>query len=562
MQRPTLLRIMLASLMASSILIGCDPPIYHNDKTLVEGTAISVNSYEPIANAVVQIGKVQTETDDEGHFSLKVKDPEKFTIQVSKDGFVDYNRPLSGSSTGTNQYDNRHRSRKHHQNRHHGQSTEKKMSVEAFLMPVDVVVEIDPSNPAGNTIADSKGAKVTLPPLSGIGEPLIVEMASFHVSTEDINAAPGDFTAIDSVANETDLVSQGMLSVVFKGKNSGEIYDLQGLGQFEIEIPATGNPNEAPDSIPLWYYDASTGKWMEEGSAQKDGDVYRGTVTHFTVWNTDIAKVVNCSVTGTIEDPNPVAGEIYRIKLIGPGFLRTFSQQDFDFTMIRIPLSTDIRVEVTKVSTGEVWSKEATTPATNGETLDLGVFPDPDYVPNVYGLRVVRDIAQPTVTLSWSEPSHADFTGVEITYTPTGGSPSAPIILPVGTTSQTISGLTYGTLYTFTVRAMYTGDRYASGLNRSLKIYGVSDMLILTLDNFSEVGTINVTVNGTTENIFSGELEIPFGASVTLEAVIDDPYAVFKQWSGDLDPAQILMNPVTFTMDTDKSIELVIEYPY
>jgi hypothetical protein len=43
----------------------------------------------------------------------------------------------------------------------------------------------------------------------------------------------------------------------------------------------------APATIPLWYFDETTGLWKEEGSANKVGNQYIGEVAHFSYWNCD-----------------------------------------------------------------------------------------------------------------------------------------------------------------------------------------------------------------------------------------------------------------------------------
>lgn len=43
----------------------------------------------------------------------------------------------------------------------------------------------------------------------------------------------------------------------------------------------------APATIPLWYFDEESGVWKEEGSAQRNGDGYIGTVENFTGRNCD-----------------------------------------------------------------------------------------------------------------------------------------------------------------------------------------------------------------------------------------------------------------------------------
>lgn len=526
MNRCFVLTLVFLGILLSGFLFGCRPP------QTVHGKVASVYSYEAIANATVQIGNKKVTTGSDGSFSITVENcMQDKIIEISKAGFVGFSKPLS-DYTGD------------------------KIYIDAFMMPVDKVVEIDPAKPGGNVISDSKGAKVTLPALSGIAEPLIVEMASFNVSTEDINAVPGNMTAIDAHGKTTSLISQGMLSVTVTGKNSGKKFDLKGYGNYIIEIPVTGNIASAPHTISLWYYDNTTGKWKEEGSAVKDGNVYRGAVTHFTVWNTDMACTENCTISGRIADPAPVSEEVYEIKLIANGIIKIFTQQDSTFSFLRLPLSTNMTVEVKKTSTQEVWSKDFTTPSTDGATLDIGVFPGPGYLPNVHSLKVIREIGAPSVTLSWERPLGAEFIGVRISYVPLGGGmPASPVTLSADTLSQQFTNLTPGALYVFTVNALYTGDRSSQGLSRSVFIYSAGEHL-LTITDYINKGDVFVTVDGN-RMLYTSPMIIPDGLSVQLEAV---PFSgrIFLEWTGDINETS---NPVTFVMDSDKTISPQLSLP-
>ncbi len=44
-----------------------------------------------------------------------------------------------------------------------------------------------------------------------------------------------------------------------------------------------------PASIPLWYFNDSTGQWAQQGTAIDQGGIYTGTVSHFSYWNADIS---------------------------------------------------------------------------------------------------------------------------------------------------------------------------------------------------------------------------------------------------------------------------------
>jgi hypothetical protein len=78
--------------------------------------------------------------------------------------------------------------------------------------------------------------------------------------------------------------------------------------------------DSAEDTMPLWFYDESDGQWHEEGTLTLDGSVYRGTVTHFSIFNSDVGmnrsyvngRVMDC-VTNT-----PIEGAKVTIRGISP----------------------------------------------------------------------------------------------------------------------------------------------------------------------------------------------------------------------------------------------------
>lgn len=59
-----------------------------------------------------------------------------------------------------------------------------------------------------------------------------------------------------------------------------------------LRIPAVSRGGSSlPGSVPLFYYDEATGRWVEQGSATLAGTAaspyYEGQVSHFSVWNAD-----------------------------------------------------------------------------------------------------------------------------------------------------------------------------------------------------------------------------------------------------------------------------------
>ena len=98
---------------------------------------------------------------------------------------------------------------------------------------------------------------------------------------------PGDLRGIDSTGNETAIQSFGMMVVELEGSAGEKLQIAPGKkANLTWAIPASLQAI-APASIPLWYFNDSTGKWIEQGTATRQGTSYVGQVGHFSYWNCD-----------------------------------------------------------------------------------------------------------------------------------------------------------------------------------------------------------------------------------------------------------------------------------
>ncbi len=97
----------------------------------------------------------------------------------------------------------------------------------------------------------------------------------------------GDLMADRTDGSETMLISYGMTNVEMTG-NQGEKLQLKEgcLSKLEFPIPV-GMENDIPETMPLWSFDETTGKWKEEGTATLVGDKYIGMVEHYSWVNLD-----------------------------------------------------------------------------------------------------------------------------------------------------------------------------------------------------------------------------------------------------------------------------------
>ena len=118
----------------------------------------------------------------------------------------------------------------------------------------------------------------------------------------------GDLAGIREDGSESLLVSYGMTEAIFTD-NKGNPLQLKSGEPAEVTFPIPeGMDNNPPETIPLWHFDEDKGIWIEDGYATLQGNVYVGTVTHFSWVNLDDpkkrvtlkGKVIDCN-----DDPVP-----------------------------------------------------------------------------------------------------------------------------------------------------------------------------------------------------------------------------------------------------------------
>lgn len=126
---------------------------------------------------------------------------------------------------------------------------------------------------------------------------------------------PGsDMSAVRTDGTNVSLVSYGMTAVNLTDE-AGEPLQLADGTPATLTFPIPEGMEENPrETIPLWSFNESTGKWVEEGVAQLENGVYVGTVTHFSWVNLDWPEEqATVSVTVKNEDGTPIAQQ--RVKV-------------------------------------------------------------------------------------------------------------------------------------------------------------------------------------------------------------------------------------------------------
>ena len=134
-------------------------------------------------------------------------------------------------------------------------------------------------------------------------------------STNLYNYMPGDLRGIGTNGLETALQSFGLADVELRDGSGNLLQIASGqTATLTYAIPDTLQA-AAPATVPLWYFNDSSGRWIQQGSATRVGNSYVGKVSHFTWW-TCAAPVSTVNFTVHLKDQygNPLAYTYYLFK--------------------------------------------------------------------------------------------------------------------------------------------------------------------------------------------------------------------------------------------------------
>ncbi|WP_344763905.1 hypothetical protein [Actimicrobium antarcticum] len=198
-----------------------------------------------------------------------------------------------------------------------------------------------------------------------------VKIAAINPATNPANM-PGDYTT----STGANIESFGALSVQLRDA-AGKALNLASGQSATIRIPLASRSGLPPPTVPLFYFNETTGLWVEEGVATLAGvapnQYYEGSVKHFSTWNADKALdsifVNGCvsSADGKSLDAVPVISS--GIDYSGIASTRTNPEGKFRVAMRRNSQAT-IGAAYTRVSNG-VLAGPSTTDITLPECLKL-----------------------------------------------------------------------------------------------------------------------------------------------------------------------------------------------
>jgi carboxypeptidase family protein len=257
-------------------------------KTTVTGIVLD-ESNAPLNGVTVTAYGQSTSTDQHGVFVLKNinADKNRCVLQFSKSGFFKRSHGLIASANTVNY-------------------------VRIILLSNAATQNF--SSSAGGTISLPDGSSAAFQPNSfvstnGSAYTGTVNLIVKHLSPDDTNFGfmipGGDLLGTDLNNKDVALYTYGMLGVELTGSSGESLQLASGTSATLTFAIAVSQLTNAPASIPLWYFDETTSLWKEEGSANKIGNNYVGTVNHFSWWNCDIGtesplikgKVIDCNGT-------------------------------------------------------------------------------------------------------------------------------------------------------------------------------------------------------------------------------------------------------------------------
>jgi hypothetical protein len=306
---------------------------------VINGVVLSSDNATPIANATVTVGALSTKTAADGSFTLdQVPAAERAVVKLEANGFADGFTAVAVTADQT-------------------------ARASARLVRAAASINIDPTV-ASNITTSGSNASVALTANS------LVNAATGAAATGTVTASvtpidpaadpqsmPGDYTTNNTVSgtiNPERIESFGAIQLSLKDA-SGAKLNLKAGSTATIRIPLSSRSTNPPASIPLFYLDEATGRWVQEGSATLTGTApnryYEGTVTHFSFWNADVIQDT-IYVTGCVKDAAglpPTAAVVTSMGIDYSGSADAATKVDGSF-----------RVAIRKASRAKVFAESST----------------------------------------------------------------------------------------------------------------------------------------------------------------------------------------------------------
>jgi hypothetical protein len=266
---------------------------------------------------VSAIGGQTVQTDANGAYTLpvpgSVNDGERVIVTISGDTYATTSEPVVVGSVNS-------------------------ANANVLVLPVGASATFDPTQDYTATVSGS-AASVAISANSLVNSNGDLPTGNVSVAltpidpAQNIDLMPGDMM----ISSGDSIESFGAMTVEFKDANGNPL----NLGSGEtatISFPAVTRGTTLATTVPLYFYNETTGYWVEEGTATLSADktYYEGTVSHFTTWNCD--DIYDSTlVHGCVQDINGTTGIPYaEVNMIGTDYIgssRARANNEGNFTI-------------------------------------------------------------------------------------------------------------------------------------------------------------------------------------------------------------------------------------
>ena len=268
----------------------------------------------PLTQVLIKTDYDQTQTDENGFFILSDSKADEIgtLVTASKSGYVDGSIVIYPKEGSTNRI---------------------KISLlettdrGSFLASDGAQINL----PGGTKINFSETQFATLD--GQLYEDEVFVFAQFIDPSEaqSINKMPGSFRGIKpSELNQVvSIISHGVLQVDLFSDMGEKLQIVDGYSA-EIEIPIPDLMQEnAPEEIPLWYFNEHYGLWVEEKTATRSGNNYIAEVDHFSFWSSGTAhESIQLSAQLNYSDGSPVADQAFFLNGNNANFANIYSDEN------------------------------------------------------------------------------------------------------------------------------------------------------------------------------------------------------------------------------------------
>jgi hypothetical protein len=171
---------------------------------------------------------------------------------------------------------------------------EKDNVVRAQLIPRQLSGVVEAGK--GGEVKLNNGAKIKLPSNAAIdpstNAPYDGNVNVYMAWMDPSNATvlyqmQGDLRGTTTAGRERMLITYGMIKVELEGDGRKKLlYDSTKPAELTYPVPASLRTG-APATVPMWYFNDTSGRWKQEGEAKLVGSNYVASVKHFSDWNVD-----------------------------------------------------------------------------------------------------------------------------------------------------------------------------------------------------------------------------------------------------------------------------------